>query len=81
MKIPKKIEPIIEEKNQKIEEGNNVIKLETQKEKDEIEIFDKENQDNNKSEIKPLILTQEVQREKVEKPNNDQNWPELPSIL
>ena len=70
--VIKKIEPIIEEKNQKIEEGNNVIKLETQKEKDEIEIFDKENQDNNKSEIKPLILTQEVQREKVEKPNNDQ---------
>ena len=64
----KKIEPLIVEDNQTVTDENNVIRLETQKELDQPEIFDKE-------EIveEPLILTKEVEKEKTDIiPKDDQ---------
>ncbi len=56
------------EKNEPLEEKNKVINLESQKEKNETQIFEK------KVEEKPLILTQEVKEEKIEtKKEIDQN--------
>ncbi len=62
----KKIEPSINE--------NNVIELETSKEKKDIEIFD-DKEEEEALEEKPLILTQEVKEEKTvieQDSNNDQ---------
>ena len=65
----KKIEPLIDEIVEPIKEENNVIKLDTQKEREELEIFD----DNDQEKDEPLILTQEVQEEKEKKKSeNDQ---------
>ncbi|MFL2851835.1 MAG: 2-oxoglutarate dehydrogenase complex dihydrolipoyllysine-residue succinyltransferase [Candidatus Pelagibacter sp.] len=65
----KKIEPLIDEKIDPIKEENNVIKLDTQKDKEEPQIFD----DNDQDDEKPLVLTQEVQEKKEKiKPDNDQ---------
>ncbi len=56
------------EKNEPLKEKNKVINLESQKEKNEPQIFEK------KVEEKPLILTQEVKEEKIEtKKEIDQN--------
>ena len=60
--VIKKIEPLIEEDIEPVKEENNVIKLETQKEIEEPEIFDEDNQD----EVEPLVLTKEVHEEKEE---------------
>ena len=58
--IKKKIEPQVEE--------NNIIKLDTKTEKEELEIFDE------KSEPKPLVLTKEIKQQKKEKDlKTDQN--------
>ena len=51
------------EKTKPLVDENNVIKLETQKEKDQPEIFDNKEKAE-EPEIKPLVLTQEVQENK-----------------
>jgi 2-oxoglutarate dehydrogenase E2 component (dihydrolipoamide succinyltransferase) len=51
------------EKTKPSVDENNVIKLETQKEKDQLEIFDNKEKAE-EPEIKPLVLTQEVQEKK-----------------
>ena len=62
----KKIEPLIEEKIETANKENNVIKLETQKETKELEIFEEKSE----NEEEPLVLTEEVKEET--KVNNDQ---------
>ena len=52
------------EKTKPLVDENNVIKLETQKEKDQLEIFDNKEKAE-EPEIKPLVLTQEVQEKKM----------------
>ena len=65
----KKIEPLVKEKIESVKEENNIIKLDTQKEIGELEIFD----NNTEEEDEPLVLTQEVKEDKQEtKINNDQ---------
>ncbi len=61
----KKVEPSAEE--------NNIIKLDSQKEKDnkDIEIFDEKNGENELEE-KPLILTEEIKTKKTIKPKEEQ---------
>ena len=65
----KKIEPLIEEDIEPAKEENNIIKLETQREIEEPEIFDEDNQE----EVEPLVLTKEVHENKEElKTDNNQ---------
>ncbi len=73
LEVTKKIEPLIEEKIEKINEENNVIKLDSLKEIEEPEIFDKKNQNENEFEETPLVLTKEVHEKKSKaKQKNDQ---------
>ncbi len=66
----KKIEPIVE-KNKK--EENNVIKLDSPKDKDEPKIFDDNEKDKIEPTDEPLVLTQEVPSKKIKsKSKNDQ---------
>ncbi len=69
----KKIEPLLDEKIEPAHEENNIIKLEPQKEKDEIEIFEK-------NENEPLVLTQEVKEEKKEKQVEDDKQNLSPAV-
>ncbi len=63
------------EKTKPSVDENNVIKLETQKEKDQPEIFDNKEKVE-EPEIKPLVLTQEVQ----EKKNDIENQTLSPAV-
>ena len=63
------------EKTKPSVDENNVIKLETQKEKDQPEIFDNKEKAE-EPEIKPLVLTQEVQ----EKKNDIENQTLSPAV-
>ncbi len=69
----KKIEPLLDEKIEPAHEENNIIKLEPQKEKDEIEIFEK-------NENEPLVLTQEIKEEKKEKQVEDDKQNLSPAV-
>ncbi len=69
----KKIEPLLDEKIEPAHEENNIIKLEPQKEKDEIEFFEK-------NENEPLVLTQEVKEEKKEKQVEDDKQNLSPAV-
>ncbi len=62
----KKIEPLIEEKSEPKIEENNVIRLDTPKEKEEPDIFDKEDE-TNELDNKPLVLTEEIEEKSSEK--------------
>ena len=66
----KKIESIVEQSNN---EENNVIKLDSTKEKEEPKIFDNNEKDKIEPMDEPLVLTQEVPSKKIEsKSKNDQ---------
>ena len=66
----KKIETIVEQSNN---EENNVIKLDSTKEKEEPKIFDNNEKDKIEPMDEPLVLTQEVPSKKIEsKSKNDQ---------
>ncbi len=69
----KKIEPLLDEKIEPAKEENNIIKLEPQKDKDEIEIFEK-------NENEPLVLTQEVKEEKKERHVDDDKQNLSPAV-
>ena len=57
-------------------EDNNIIKFDTQKQKDEPDIFDEKDED------KPLVLTQEIKEEKeIEFKNNDTLSPAVRKIV
>tara|TARA_Y100000591_G_scaffold96657_1_gene81884 strand:- start:39 stop:1352 length:1314 start_codon:yes stop_codon:yes gene_type:complete len=66
----KKIETIVEQSNN---EENNVIKLDSTKEKEEPKIFDNNEKDKIEPMDEPLVLTQEVSSKKIKsKSKNDQ---------
>ena len=66
----KKIESIVEQSNN---EENNVIKLDSTKEKEEPKIFDNNEKDKIEPMDEPLVLTQEVSSKKIKsKSKNDQ---------
>ena len=66
----KKIETIVEQSNN---EENNVIKLDSTKEKEEPKIFDNNEKDKIEPMDEPLVLTQEVPSKKIKsKSKNDQ---------
>ncbi len=69
----KKIEPLLDEKIEPAKEENNIIKLEPQKDKDEIEIFEKD-------ENEPLVLTQEIKEEKKERQLDDDKQNLSPAV-
>ncbi len=61
----KKIEPLLDVTSEPEVEENNIIKLEPQKEREELEIFDTEEDVVSPSE-EPLILTEEIKDRKIE---------------